>query len=144
VLKGEMSLIGPRPERPEIAEKIERALPEFRHRLLVRPGITGLAQMRLPADSDLHTVSSKLAHDLNYVRGMGPSLDVRIAISTGLHFVGWAANAASRRLVDPFAPSPGSSAFKPTPQMAPGLTPASHGVGSLQLAARHDDLSRAA
>lgn len=105
VLRGEMSLIGPRPERPEIAAKIERSLPEFRGRLLVRPGITGLAQMRLPADSDLGSVAAKLAHDLAYVRGLSAGLDARIALSTLLHFVGWAATVLSRQLVAPFAPA---------------------------------------
>ena len=104
VLCGEMSLIGPRPERPGIAEKIERAMPEFRDRLLVRPGITGLAQMRLPADSDLHTVRRKLTHDLHYIRHMGPILDATVSLSTLLHFVGMAATAMSRQCVGPFAP----------------------------------------
>jgi lipopolysaccharide/colanic/teichoic acid biosynthesis glycosyltransferase len=106
VLRGEMSLIGPRPERPEIAAEIERVLPEFRGRLRVRPGITGLAQMRLPADTDLHSVPPKLAHDLRYVRELGPMLDFRIAISTVFHFVGLGATAVSRQLVRSFAPSP--------------------------------------
>jgi lipopolysaccharide/colanic/teichoic acid biosynthesis glycosyltransferase len=105
VLRGEMSLIGPRPERPEIAAKIERAIPRFAERLRVRPGITGLAQMRLPADSGIDTVAEKLAHDLAYVRRLGPGLDARIVASTLLHFAGWGATVASRRLVRPFAPS---------------------------------------
>src|SRR5438067_5752665 len=50
VLKGDMALIGPRPERPEIAARIAARLPLFHHRLQVRPGVTGLAQMLLPAD----------------------------------------------------------------------------------------------
>ena len=79
VLKGDMGLIGPRPERPELASKIEHWLPEFRGRLAVRPGITGLAQVRMPADSDLHTVRQKLAHDLKYIERIGLSLDI------GLH-----------------------------------------------------------
>lgn len=104
VLRGEMSLIGPRPERPEIAEKIERVLPAFRDRLRVPPGITGLAQMLQPADEDLETVRHKLAHDLQYVRHTGPELDLRIAVSTVLHLSGVAA-VWSRRLVEPFASS---------------------------------------
>lgn len=84
VLRGDMSLIGPRPERPEIAEHIEHALPEFRHRLLVRPGITGLAQVLRPPDADLDTVCLKLAHDLEYIRRLGPVLDARIAAATVL------------------------------------------------------------
>src|SRR4051812_11368093 len=51
VLRGEMSLIGPRPERPEIAAQLERVVPSYRRRLDARPGLTGLAQLRLPPDS---------------------------------------------------------------------------------------------
>ncbi len=104
ILRGDMSLIGPRPERPVIAEKIERAMPEFRDRLRVRPGITGLAQMRQPADTDLHVVRRKLAHDLHYIACLGPLIDATIVVSTGLHFVGMAATAVSRLMVRPFAP----------------------------------------
>ena len=87
VLRGEMSLIGPRPERPELAARIERQLPEFCLRLQVRPGVTGLAQMRLPADATVYGVRHKLAHDLYYVEHLGLALDVRIAACTVLHFV---------------------------------------------------------
>lgn len=101
VLRGEMALIGPRPERPEIASQLERWLPEFRDRLAVRPGITGLAQMQLPPDSDLHTVQRKLLHDLHYIEHQGPLLDARIAASTTLYFVGRACSAVSRWLAGP-------------------------------------------
>jgi lipopolysaccharide/colanic/teichoic acid biosynthesis glycosyltransferase len=105
VVRGEMSLIGPRPERPEIAAAIERAMPEFCERLAVRPGMTGLAQVCLAADADLNTVKRKLSHDLAYAEGMGPVLDARIAIATGLHLVGRAASALGRRLVRGHAPA---------------------------------------
>ena len=137
VLRGNMSLIGPRPERPEIAACIEEVLPEFRSRLQVRPGITGLAQMRLPADSNLQSVQRKLACDLQYVRHLGPVLDARIVISTLFHFVALAASAASRRLVAPFAP-PGSE----TPGMSPGFVIPSASFGPP--ASRVPDISRAA
>jgi lipopolysaccharide/colanic/teichoic acid biosynthesis glycosyltransferase len=104
ILRGHMSLIGPRPERPEIAVQIERALPEFRKRLLVRPGITGLAQVCLRPDSDLDSVSRKLAHDLQYLHKMSAILDVRIMLSTVLHLVGAAAMAVSRQLIYPCVP----------------------------------------
>jgi len=84
VIRGEMSLIGPRPERPEIAAKIAHSLPSYEGRLDVRPGLTGLAQVTLRPYSDLSTVRQKLTYDLYYVRNLGLWLDVRIAAATGL------------------------------------------------------------
>ncbi|MFQ5731050.1 MAG: sugar transferase [Planctomycetaceae bacterium] len=82
VLLGQMALIGPRPERPEIAESLEWQVPDFPQRLNVRPGITGLAQLKLPPDSDLEGVHKKVRHDLYYVRYLGPWLDLRIMAAT--------------------------------------------------------------
>jgi lipopolysaccharide/colanic/teichoic acid biosynthesis glycosyltransferase len=87
VLKGDMSLVGPRPERPEIASRLERCLPHYRERWLVRPGLTGLAQIHLPADTDLQSVRRKLAHDLFYLEHMGPWLDLRLLLSTALYLL---------------------------------------------------------
>jgi lipopolysaccharide/colanic/teichoic acid biosynthesis glycosyltransferase len=88
VLCGEMSLVGPRPERPEFVPTLERAIPRYRERLLVKPGVTGLAQVQLPADTDLDSVRRKLAYDLYYLREMGLWLDLRIILSTALHMFG--------------------------------------------------------
>jgi lipopolysaccharide/colanic/teichoic acid biosynthesis glycosyltransferase len=88
VLRGDMSLIGPRPERPEFIPSLEEALPRYRERLRVRPGLSGLAQVQLPPDSDLQSVRRKLAHDLLYVDRMSFWMDFRILISTGLHCMG--------------------------------------------------------
>jgi lipopolysaccharide/colanic/teichoic acid biosynthesis glycosyltransferase len=88
VLCGHMGLIGPRPERPEIVARLERQIPNYRDRLLVRPGVTGLAQMVLPADSDLEGVRKKLAHDLYYVRRMSLLMDARLAACTTFYFIG--------------------------------------------------------
>jgi lipopolysaccharide/colanic/teichoic acid biosynthesis glycosyltransferase len=88
VLRGDMSLVGPRPERPEFVTELERALPAYRGRLEVRPGVTGLAQVQLPADSDLESVRRKLAHDLFYVRTGGLWLDVRLLLCTACRMVG--------------------------------------------------------
>jgi lipopolysaccharide/colanic/teichoic acid biosynthesis glycosyltransferase len=88
VLKGDMSLIGPRPERPEFFPELERALPAYRCRLAVRPGVTGLAQVLLPADTDLGSVRRKLACDLHYVERLSPLLDVRILACTALYAAG--------------------------------------------------------
>jgi lipopolysaccharide/colanic/teichoic acid biosynthesis glycosyltransferase len=85
VLRGEMSLIGPRPERPEFLPELEHALPAYRQRLLVRPGVTGLAQVQQPADTDLDSVRRKLAYDLYYVQRLGPWLDLRLLFATVLY-----------------------------------------------------------
>jgi lipopolysaccharide/colanic/teichoic acid biosynthesis glycosyltransferase len=88
VLCGEMSLIGPRPERPEFIPELERALPAYTLRLEVRPGVTGLAQVQLPPDTDLGSVRRKLACDLYYIRHHSPWLDLRLLACTGLYALG--------------------------------------------------------
>jgi lipopolysaccharide/colanic/teichoic acid biosynthesis glycosyltransferase len=88
VLRGEMSLVGPRPERPEIAAQLERVVPGYRKRLVLRPGLTGLAQVQLPADCDVASVRTKLAHDLFYVHNFSLSLDLRILLCTACNLVG--------------------------------------------------------
>jgi cellulose synthase operon protein C len=88
ILWGEMSVVGPRPERPELAGQLERALPRYRERLAVRPGLTGLAQVQQPPDSDLVSVSRKLGYDLCYVDRMNPWLDFRIILGTVLKCLG--------------------------------------------------------
>jgi lipopolysaccharide/colanic/teichoic acid biosynthesis glycosyltransferase len=98
VLKGDMSLVGPRPERPEFVPHLERSVPHYHKRLLVRPGITGLAQVNLPPDTDLASVRRKLAYDLYYVRRLGPWLDLRLVLCTGLSLVGVAFPVSCRLL----------------------------------------------
>ena len=88
VLRGDMSLIGPRPERPEFVPELERALPGYWQRLTVRPGVTGLAQLQLPPDADLTSVRRKLAHDLYYIRHLGPWIDLRLLLGTALYALG--------------------------------------------------------
>lgn len=92
VICGDMSLVGPRPERPEFVEHLEKAVPRYAERLLVRPGLTGLAQLRLPADSDLTSVRRKLAHDLYYIHNASPGLDLRVLLSTACYLVGLPVN----------------------------------------------------
>src|SRR5688500_945509 len=98
VLRGEMGLIGPRPERPETAGRIERKVPGYGGRLAVRPGVTGLAQMLLPADdpSDptFACVRRKLAYDLYYVRNVSALVDLRVALATPCYFAAAAFQAA--------------------------------------------------
>jgi lipopolysaccharide/colanic/teichoic acid biosynthesis glycosyltransferase len=129
VLCGHMSLIGPRPERPEIAAQIEEALPEFRKRLLVRPGITGLAQLRLPPHLELNAVRWKLAYDILYIDQLSWGLDLRIALTTVLHFMGFRTDDTSRQSLLPALASHIEEALRDT-QSIP-----SHGDEDLQLAA---------
>lgn len=99
VLRGEMSLIGPRPERPEIIHELELEVPEYRRRLLVLPGVTGLAQMHLSADVDLSSVQQKVKYDLYYVEHFSLALDLRILCATGFYFIAAATGLASKLLL---------------------------------------------
>jgi lipopolysaccharide/colanic/teichoic acid biosynthesis glycosyltransferase len=82
VLGGDMSLVGPRPERPEFVPQLEQAVPHYRARLLMKPGVTGLAQVQLPPDTNLASVRLKLAYDLYYVQHADVWLDFRLLAST--------------------------------------------------------------
>ena len=89
VLRGEMSFIGPRPERPEFVSVLAAAVPGYRQRLAVRPGITGLAQVNLPSDTDLSSVRRKLVLDCEYLQrgavvGFPPGLVYRRAAGARL------------------------------------------------------------
>jgi sugar transferase len=80
VLRGEMSLVGPRPERPEFVGMLAEMIPNYMERLLARPGITGLAQVNLPPDTDLDSVAKKLALDLEYIGTASFWMDVRLLL----------------------------------------------------------------
>jgi lipopolysaccharide/colanic/teichoic acid biosynthesis glycosyltransferase len=88
VIRGDMSLIGPRPERPEFVPALQQAISHYNDRLLVRPGVTGLAQVQLPADTDIESVRRKLAYDLYYVRQASFWLDARILFCTAFKVIG--------------------------------------------------------
>jgi len=88
VMRGEMSLVGPRPERPEFVRQLERVIPNYWDRLRVRPGITGLAQVQLPPDEDVAGVALKVAYDVYYVDWFGPWMDLRILVGTALKMTG--------------------------------------------------------
>ena len=82
VLRGEMSLVGPRPERPEFIETLEAAIPFFKERLLVPPGITGWAQVKHPYTTTIEGVRLKLQYDLFYIKNMSFFLDLVILLRT--------------------------------------------------------------
>jgi lipopolysaccharide/colanic/teichoic acid biosynthesis glycosyltransferase len=81
VLRGEMSLVGPRPDRPECHAVLAEQIPGYCDRLSVAPGLVGLAQLSLPADSDLDSARPKLAMDLEYIRRAGLLLDCRVLLA---------------------------------------------------------------
>jgi lipopolysaccharide/colanic/teichoic acid biosynthesis glycosyltransferase len=77
-----MSLIGPRPERPFFVNRFRREIPNYELRLAVKPGITGLAQVRYKYDESLADVRNKLTYDLVYVKRMSWAMDARILFWT--------------------------------------------------------------
>ena len=82
ILKGEMSLVGPRPERPEVMEDLRSVLPEFGWRLAVEPGLTGLAQLTLGYANDAGGARRKLARDLKYLRDRSWWGDMKLVFKT--------------------------------------------------------------
>jgi len=82
VLKGEMSFIGPRPERPFFVNKLKEQVPKYLMRLLVKPGITGWAQIHVNYDKNIDDVVNKVNHDLYYIENMSFLLDIKIILNT--------------------------------------------------------------
>ncbi len=82
VLKGEMSLVGPRPERPYFVEKFAKEIPFYKRRLLVKPGITGWAQVKHKYDESIEDVKTKLKYDLFYIENMSIRMDLKILFRT--------------------------------------------------------------
>jgi lipopolysaccharide/colanic/teichoic acid biosynthesis glycosyltransferase len=83
-----MSLVGPRPERPEIVKKLRKAVPGYDRRHAVKPGITGFAQIHLPPDSCIRSVKNKLVYDLFYVRNRSLRFEASIVTATLLKLLG--------------------------------------------------------
>jgi lipopolysaccharide/colanic/teichoic acid biosynthesis glycosyltransferase len=88
VLVGDMSLVGPRPERPCFVESLHRSIQHYDQRLLIKPGITGLAQVHYQYDRTLADVRRKLRFDRLYIRRMCLGLDTRILFWTALMIAG--------------------------------------------------------
>jgi len=82
VLKGDMSFIGPRPERPEFVEKLNQIIPYYAKRHFIKPGLTGWAQVRYPYGSSVEDAIEKLRYDLYYVKNIRPFLDTLIFFET--------------------------------------------------------------
>jgi sugar transferase (PEP-CTERM system associated) len=88
VLKGEMSFVGPRPERPEFVADLEEKLRYYAERHMVKPGITGWAQVNYPYGASIEDSRNKLEYDLYYVKNYTPFLDILIILQT-LRVVIW-------------------------------------------------------
>jgi len=82
VLKGDMSFVGPRPERPFFVEKLSKEIPLYKRRLKVRPGITGWAQVKHKYDESIEDVKVKLRYDLFYIENMSLRMDFKIIFRT--------------------------------------------------------------
>ncbi len=85
VLRGHMSLVGPRPERPVFVEQLAKQIPLYRRRLKVRPGITGWAQVKHKYDESIDDVKKKVQYDLFYIENMSLRMDFKIMLSTMYH-----------------------------------------------------------
>jgi len=84
VLRGEMSFVGPRPERPAFVERLREAIPFYGLRLTVHPGITGWAQVKHAYDQTVDDVKKKLEFDLEYINNMSLRMDLKIFLKTAL------------------------------------------------------------
>lgn len=82
VLKGEMSVVGPRPERPPFIELLSGEVPGYLDRLRFKPGITGLAQVELGYDTGVESVQLKVEKDMNYITGFGLRRDLLLLLRT--------------------------------------------------------------
>src|ERR1041384_5225762 len=82
VLDGDMSLVGPRPERPFFVEQLSKEIPLYKRRLKVRPGITGWAQVKHKYDESVADVRKKIEYDLFYIENMSLRMDLKILAST--------------------------------------------------------------
>jgi lipopolysaccharide/colanic/teichoic acid biosynthesis glycosyltransferase len=82
VFRGDMSLVGPRPERPGLVEKLEKQIPYFRERENLLPGLTGWAQIRHPYGATVDDARLKLEYDLYYLQNLSAGLDLRILLHT--------------------------------------------------------------
>lgn len=82
ILKGDMSIVGPRPERPELHSELEKKIPFFGERSNVLPGLTGWAQVRYPYGNTVDDAARKLEYDIYYIKNLSLSLDLQIILRT--------------------------------------------------------------
>ena len=93
IVRGDMNIVGPRPERPSIVARLREDIPEYRFRHRVKPGLTGLAQINQHYDQCLEDVRGKVRWDVQYIRTQSMWLDIRVMLRTVpavlLKFRGW-------------------------------------------------------
>lgn len=82
VLMGDMSLVGPRPERPEFVEQLKKVIPYYSERHFVKPGVTGWAQVRYPYGASVEDAVEKLRYELYYIKNLSVAFDVMIILQT--------------------------------------------------------------
>lgn len=82
VLKGDMGFVGPRPERPQFSDEFEESIPYYNHRLNVKPGLTGWAQLKYPYGSSQADTIEKLKYDLYYIKNRAFLFDLLILLRT--------------------------------------------------------------
>ncbi len=99
VLKGEMTFVGPRPERPEIITGLAKQIPFYEERMMVQPGITGWAQVNYPYGASVLDARRKLEYDLYYLKNMSLSLDLFILLDTVKTVIFGGAKSRGRRVV---------------------------------------------
>jgi lipopolysaccharide/colanic/teichoic acid biosynthesis glycosyltransferase len=82
IIRGEMSFIGPRPERPEFTSDLEREVPYYSYIHLIKPGLTGWAQVSYPYGASIEDAIEKLKYDLYYIKNQSPFVDLLIVLAT--------------------------------------------------------------
>ena len=82
VIKGDMSLIGPRPERPIFVDNLSKQIPNYKIRSILKPGLSGWAQVNYPYGSSLLDAENKLSYDIFYVKNISLPLDLLIFLKT--------------------------------------------------------------
>ncbi|OGT96592.1 MAG: hypothetical protein A2X80_03795 [Geobacteraceae bacterium GWB2_52_12] len=82
VLSGAMSMVGPRPERPEFVVKLKERIPYYSERHFVKPGVTGWAQVRYPYGASVEDAVEKLRYDLYYIKNISLAFDLMIILET--------------------------------------------------------------
>lgn len=82
VFKGDMSFVGPRPERPEFVAKLKEVIPYYSNRHFLKPGLTGWAQVRYPYGASIEDAIEKLRYDLYYIKNLSPFLDMLVVLET--------------------------------------------------------------